>query len=84
MAQSQQVAFSTAQPYLARNAHGYTKYCAATHTWLCMCRFRKMTGITRDIGLIIARLIYASRGWSCWSNNDDDGEDDANTARRTK
>merc|ERR1711991_478986 len=74
----------TARPFLDRNARGYTKCYAAMLTWLCICRFHPPKGITRDIGLIIARHIYASRGWSCWADNDDsDGDAAAKRARRT-
>jgi len=72
--------YPTAQPVLERNARGYAKVHTATLTWLCICRFHPSKGITRDIGLIIARHIYASRGWSCWADNDDDSK----RARRTK
>merc|ERR1711991_807419 len=67
--------FPAAQPLLARNACGYDKCYAATLAWLCVCRFHPPKGITRDIGLIIACHIYASRGYGCWADNDgDDGK----------
>ena len=62
--------FPAAQPFLQRNARGYNKAHATTLAWLCCCRFHPPKGITRDIGLIIARHIYASRGWSCWASVD--------------
>jgi Ran GTPase-activating protein (RanGAP) involved in mRNA processing and transport len=63
------------QPFLARNARGYDKAHAATLAWLCCCRFHPPKGITRDIGLIIARHIYASRGRSCWVDDSDAMDD---------
>ena len=77
--------FTTAQPFLQRNARGYAKAYAATLAWLCTCRFHPPKGIPRDIGLIIARHIYASRGRSCWADDDDSEQlDDAKRARRPK
>ena len=58
-----------AKPYLARSARGYDKARAATLAWLCISRLASPNGITRDIGLIIACLVYASRGWSCWAGD---------------
>ena len=55
-----------AQPFLDRNARGYDKARDATLAWLCICRYRRMTGIPREIGLVIARHVYASRGLRCW------------------
>jgi Ran GTPase-activating protein (RanGAP) involved in mRNA processing and transport len=62
-------AYPAAQPFLERNARGDAKARAATLAWLCCCRFSPPIGITRDIALIIARIVYASRGWSCWADN---------------
>jgi len=63
--------FPAAQPFLQRNARGYSKARAATLAWLT-CRFHPPKGIPRDLGLIIAHHIYASRGWSCWTGTDND------------
>jgi hypothetical protein len=69
--------FPAAQPLLQRNARGYAKVRAATLAWLCICR-RRPFGLLSEIGLIIARHIYASCGWSCWTIDDEDSsEDDA-------
>jgi hypothetical protein len=69
-------AYPAAQPYLARNACGYAKAYAATLAWLCISRLAPPNGITRDIGRIIARHIYASRGRVCWIDGDDNNDDD--------
>jgi hypothetical protein len=74
---------SAAQPFLQRNARGYAKARAATLAWLCICRYRRPYGLLPELGLIIARLIYASGGHGCWAD-DDDAKDDAKRARRTE
>ena len=58
------------QAPLQRNWRGYDKAKAAVLLWLCICHFHPPKGITRDIALIIARHIYASRGQRCWIDND--------------
>ena len=48
---------------LERNAGGYAKAREATLAWLCVCRFGR---VLPGAGLIIARLLYGTRGERCW------------------
>merc|ERR1711991_262254 len=61
---------AAARPFLQRNARGYDKAKAAVVTWLWICEHAPPPGINRDLGLIIARMVHATRGQRCWIEDD--------------
>ena len=57
-------------PFQQRNWNGYQKATRATVTWLCINTYCRPKNLQYGVGIMIARLVYATRGRMCWVGHD--------------